>query len=165
MNIRLMFRARVTKFHSPLTLSRPRRWNCRKPITDLMMPNAGSGICLRLASVCLPLGVASRCSIACNAVASSGAGAGWANHSFQGRWWRSLPAGISSAIFASAYAVTFASLKYPLSASRVSVLPNVSGRRSSSSSIGWICCLSWAACTTSLATTSKLSVATAAWAL
>jgi hypothetical protein len=39
----------VTSFHSPRTFSRPRSQNCRKPITDLMMPNTGSGICLRSA--------------------------------------------------------------------------------------------------------------------
>ena len=48
-NIRLMFQASVTRFHSPLTLSRPRIENWRKPITDFMMPNTGSGVCLRSA--------------------------------------------------------------------------------------------------------------------
>ena len=47
--IRLMFQARVTRFHSPFTFSRPRSWNCRKPITYLMIPNTGSGVCLRKA--------------------------------------------------------------------------------------------------------------------
>jgi carbonic anhydrase len=33
----------------PWTRSRPRNRNCRKPSTDLMMPNTGSGTCLRKA--------------------------------------------------------------------------------------------------------------------
>jgi hypothetical protein len=48
-NIRLMFQAMVTSLHSPRTRSIPRSMNCRKPITDLMIPNTGSGICLRKA--------------------------------------------------------------------------------------------------------------------
>jgi hypothetical protein len=48
-NMRLMFQAMVTRLHSPRTFSRPRIENCRKPITDLMMPNTGSGVCLRSA--------------------------------------------------------------------------------------------------------------------
>ena len=48
-NIRLMFHAMVTRFHSPRTLSRPRSRNWRNPSTDLMMPKTGSGICLRKA--------------------------------------------------------------------------------------------------------------------
>ena len=48
-NILFMFRARVTRFHSPVTLSRPRSENWRKPMADLMMPNTGSGVCLRRA--------------------------------------------------------------------------------------------------------------------
>jgi hypothetical protein len=47
--IRLMFHAMVTRLRSPWTRSRPRRRNWRKPITDLMMPNTGFGICLRKA--------------------------------------------------------------------------------------------------------------------
>jgi hypothetical protein len=46
-NIRLMFQAMVTRFHSPRTLSSPRSRNWRNPITDLMIPNTGSGVCLR----------------------------------------------------------------------------------------------------------------------
>jgi len=46
-NIRLMFHAMVTRLHSPRTLSSPRSRNWRNPRTDLMMPNTGSGICLR----------------------------------------------------------------------------------------------------------------------
>ena len=34
---------------SPRTLSRPRSMNWRNPITDLMIPNTGSGVCLRRA--------------------------------------------------------------------------------------------------------------------
>ena len=48
-NILFMFQARVTRFHSPVTLSRPRSENWRKPMADLMMPNTGSGVCLRRA--------------------------------------------------------------------------------------------------------------------
>ena len=40
-------RTMVTRFHSPRTLSRPRSRNWRNPSTDLMMPNTGSGVCLR----------------------------------------------------------------------------------------------------------------------
>ena len=45
--IRFTFQAIVTSLHSPRTLSSPRSRNCRKPRTDLMMPNTGSGMCLR----------------------------------------------------------------------------------------------------------------------
>jgi hypothetical protein len=45
--IRLMFQAMVTRLHSPRTQSSPRSRNWRNPITDLMMPNTGSGVCLR----------------------------------------------------------------------------------------------------------------------
>ena len=48
-NIRFMFHAMVTRVHSPWTFSSPRSRNWRKPITDLMIPNTGSGICLRKA--------------------------------------------------------------------------------------------------------------------
>ena len=48
-NIRLMFHAMVTRLHSPRTLSSPRSKNWRNPSTDLMMPNTGSGVCLRRA--------------------------------------------------------------------------------------------------------------------
>jgi hypothetical protein len=47
MNRRFTFQAMVTRFRSLRTLSIPRSMNCRKPMTDLMMPNTGSGICLR----------------------------------------------------------------------------------------------------------------------
>jgi transposase len=39
--------AMVTRLHSPRALSRPRSMNWRNPSTDLMMPNTGSGVCLR----------------------------------------------------------------------------------------------------------------------
>src|SRR5277367_2501037 len=42
-----MFQAMVTRLHSPRTQSNPRNRNWRNPITDLMMPNTGSGVCLR----------------------------------------------------------------------------------------------------------------------
>ena len=48
-NIRFMFQAEVTRAHSPRTLSTPRMENCRNPSADLMMPNTGSGVCLRRA--------------------------------------------------------------------------------------------------------------------
>jgi hypothetical protein len=48
-NIRFRFQAIVTRLHSPRTLSSPRSENCRNPSTDLMMPNTGSGVCLRSA--------------------------------------------------------------------------------------------------------------------
>src|SRR5450432_2167432 len=37
-NSLFMFQAMVTSFHSPRTFSNPRSENCRKPITDLMIP-------------------------------------------------------------------------------------------------------------------------------
>ena len=43
--ILLIFHAMVTKFHSPRTEPNPRNRNCRKPITDLIMPNTGSNVC------------------------------------------------------------------------------------------------------------------------
>ena len=46
-NIRFMFQAMVTRLHSPRTLSSPRSRNWRNPSADLMMPNTGSGVCLR----------------------------------------------------------------------------------------------------------------------
>ena len=46
-NIRFKFHAMVTSFHSPRTPSSPRNKNWRNPSTDLMMPNTGSGVCLR----------------------------------------------------------------------------------------------------------------------
>ena len=48
-NIRLRFHAMVTRLHSARTLSRPRNENWRNPSADLMMPNTGSGVCLRKA--------------------------------------------------------------------------------------------------------------------
>ena len=48
-NIRFRFHAIVTRLHSPRTLSRPRNENWRNPSADLMMPNTGSGVCLRKA--------------------------------------------------------------------------------------------------------------------
>ena len=48
-SIRFMFHAMVTRVHSPWTFSSPRSRNWRKPIADLMIPNTGSGICLRKA--------------------------------------------------------------------------------------------------------------------
>ena len=46
-NIRFRFQAMVTRLHSPRTWSIPRSRNWRNPIADLIMPNTGSGICLR----------------------------------------------------------------------------------------------------------------------
>ena len=54
--IRLMFQAMVTKLHSPRHFSSPRSRNWRKPRTDLMMPNTGSGVCLRKAVELLAFG-------------------------------------------------------------------------------------------------------------
>ena len=47
--MRLTFQARQTRFHSPVTLRKPRSENCLNPITDLMMPKTGSTVCLRMA--------------------------------------------------------------------------------------------------------------------
>ncbi len=54
--MRLIFQARQTKFHSPVTLRNPRKENCLNPITDLMVPKTGSTVCLRRAKAALPLG-------------------------------------------------------------------------------------------------------------
>src|SRR5208282_3136862 len=72
-NIRFMFHAMVTRFHSPRTLSRPRSRNWRNPSTDLMMPNTGSGVCLRKAWSARPSGVFSLWAIAWTGVGCSGA--------------------------------------------------------------------------------------------
>src|SRR5258708_40340893 len=72
--IRFMFQAIVTRLHSPWTWSRPRRRNWRKPITDLMMPNTGSGICLRKAYSFLPSGVCRRWLMAASGGGFSSAG-------------------------------------------------------------------------------------------
>ncbi len=45
--MRFTFQARQTRLHSPLTFFKPRKENWRNPITDLMMPNTGSTVCLR----------------------------------------------------------------------------------------------------------------------
>ena len=47
--MRFKFHARHTSVHSPLTFFKPRSENWPKPITDLMMPNTGSTVCLRSA--------------------------------------------------------------------------------------------------------------------
>ena len=44
----LMFQAMVTRLHSPRALSSPRNEKTEL-IADLMMPNTGSGVCLRRA--------------------------------------------------------------------------------------------------------------------
>ena len=44
-----MFHAMATNDHSPRTAASPRSKNWRNPITDLMMPNTGSTVCLRSA--------------------------------------------------------------------------------------------------------------------
>ena len=55
MAMHFKFQARQTSVHSFLTLFRPRSKNWRKPITDLMMPNIGSTVCLRNACASLPV--------------------------------------------------------------------------------------------------------------
>ncbi len=47
--MRFTFHARQANVHSPLTFFNPRRENCRKPITDLMIPKTGSTVCFRKA--------------------------------------------------------------------------------------------------------------------
>src|SRR6202030_3083095 len=81
--IRLMFQAMVARLHSPRTQSSPRSRNWRNPITDLMMPNPGSGVCLRRAESCLPCGVRRRQAMASTGVGFSGAGGGAVNRSRQ----------------------------------------------------------------------------------
>ena len=68
-----MFQATVTRRHSPRTQSSPRSRNCRKPSTDLIMPNTGSGTCLRSTQSFLPSWVLSRCATASTGVGFSGA--------------------------------------------------------------------------------------------
>ena len=46
---RFKFHAVQTSVHSPVTFFKPRREKRRKPITDLMIPNTGSIVCLRKA--------------------------------------------------------------------------------------------------------------------
>src|SRR6266540_2214002 len=53
------FVARQTRFHSAVTFARPRRLNCRKPITRLTHPNTGSTITFRRLYAALPSAVAS----------------------------------------------------------------------------------------------------------
>src|SRR6476660_6863681 len=80
-NIRFMFHAMVTRLHSPRTLSSPRSRNWRNPITDLMIPNTGSGVCLRRAYCCLPFGVRRRYAMASMGVGFFGAGGAAAKRS------------------------------------------------------------------------------------
>lgn len=47
--MRFKFHARQTSVHSPETFCRTRREKRRKLITDLMIPNTGSIVCLRKA--------------------------------------------------------------------------------------------------------------------
>jgi len=47
--MRFKFHAMHTSVHSLRTLARPRSRNCRNFMTDLMMPNTGSTVCLRSA--------------------------------------------------------------------------------------------------------------------
>src|SRR3954464_3811796 len=56
-NSRFTLSAMVTRFHSPRTLSRPRSRNWRNPSADLMIPNTGSGVCLRKAYSFRPQGI------------------------------------------------------------------------------------------------------------
>ena len=45
--MRFRFHAGQTAVHPPVAFFNPRRERWRKPITDLMIPNTGSIICLR----------------------------------------------------------------------------------------------------------------------
>ena len=103
--------------------------------------------------------------MACTGVGSGGASGAAAKRSANDGWCASRPLAIIGTILVASHAVTLAALKYPLSASKVSDLPSSSGSAASFSTIGASCCLSLAACTTSAATTSRLSAATTAWAL
>lgn len=69
--MRSTFQARQSRFHSPVTLVSPCNENCLKPITDLIMPNTGSTVCLRSAYAALPAFVLSRYAIACNGAGSA----------------------------------------------------------------------------------------------
>src|SRR5215210_3827193 len=113
----------ITRFHSPRTLSRPRSRNWRNPSADLMMPNTGSGVCLRRAYSARPSGVFSRCAIASTGVEWSGGGGDEAKRSASGGWCGWRPIAISGSISAATQACTLASLKHPLSASSVSIAP------------------------------------------
>jgi len=57
--MRLRFRARHTRVHSPWTLSNPRVRSWRKPIMDLMMPKTDSTVCLRSTYAARPVRVLS----------------------------------------------------------------------------------------------------------
>src|SRR5229473_8685006 len=74
--IRFRFQASATRFHSPLTLSRPRSRNCRKPSTDLTMPITGSTVHLRCAYKPRPSFVFRRWRMASTTVAQAPKGGG-----------------------------------------------------------------------------------------
>ena len=83
-NIRSRFHAIVARLHSPRALARPRIGNRRKPMTDLTMPDTGSGVCLRSAWSARPGAVFLRCAMASAGAGFSGAGGGPAKRSSSG---------------------------------------------------------------------------------
>ncbi len=80
-NMRFTFQAMVTKFHSPWTLSMPRSPNWRNPITDLIMPKTGSGVCLRKAQSLFAFGRAQAMGHGLDRGGSTGAGGAAAKRS------------------------------------------------------------------------------------
>jgi hypothetical protein len=103
--------------------------------------------------------------MASSAVGCPGNGGGSVYRSLSDGWCVSRPRAIIGWTFASRQASTLSSLAYPVSAINVLTRPNALGKPFSCSSIGTICCLSLVAWLSAGATTSKLSVSTAAWAL
>ncbi len=154
-DVRFMFQAIVTRLHSPRTQSNPRSKNCRKPSTDLIMPNTGSGSCCatRKASCPLPFSAgapwiepvwdpAVRSELQRNAQPMTG---GWTR-----------PVAVSGTMFAASQAMTFAALKYPLSAPAGFRPGQVVRQSLELPIIGSSCCLSLAAAPHRSATTSRL---------
>lgn len=85
-----------TRFRSPRTWSSPRSRNWRNSSTDLMMPNIGSGVCLRNAESFFPSGVFMRRPIASIGLGSDGdAEGGPAKRSSSREWCAWCPIAIT----------------------------------------------------------------------
>ena len=121
--IRFRFHASATRFHSWPTFSMPRNRNGRKFITCLMMPNTGSTVCLRKPESARPAFVLRRCAMVVTASAPADSAAGSVQRSSSGGWCRSRFMAMSGSIPASRHALTFASLKKPVSASNCAGSP------------------------------------------
>jgi hypothetical protein len=157
-----MFHAMVTRLRSLRTLSKPRSRNWRNPSTDLMMPNTGLGVCLRRASHALssfPEAMATSLQSAWGFPAASDL-------------LRNVRPARNDALHAPSQSpaqsrrrrrVHVALAEIPVVREQIANLAQFVGQFDQLPSIGSSCCLSFGACTTSVATTSRLSAATAAW--